>query len=441
MKRLVVVGFVLFLASAISARSVLAQAGPTNLEFSFSNPGARSLGFGGAFVALADDATAAFANPAGLTQLTRPEVSVEGRRWSYTTPFTLGGRINGQPTGILLDSVEGLRFSESAAALSGLSFLSFVYPKENGSIAFYRHQSARFESKAETQGFFGISESGDDFRFNDLQGKTSIDLVSYGLAGAFRPIEGLSLGFGLVLDDGKFVSSTDIYLPVMETLPEGLFGPNVHDPRGKLVTAAGVVDDTALSFTAGLLWQVNPSWRVGAAYRRGPTFDIAIEEVTGKAVEDLAPEGTVYRSDVVSIHFPDVFSFGTAYRAESGAWTVSFEWDHVKYSTIFESFGSDLVDSDNVTIDDGNELRAGFEYAFIQSVPLVALRAGVWLDPDHRVRDVTPNPYNRAIFQGGDNELHLALGFGLALSRFQLDVGADLSEMVDTLSVSAIVSF
>ncbi|MCP4203105.1 MAG: hypothetical protein GY769_14380, partial [bacterium] len=34
-----------------------------NVEFSFSNPGARSMGFGGAFVALADDATAAFANP------------------------------------------------------------------------------------------------------------------------------------------------------------------------------------------------------------------------------------------------------------------------------------------------------------------------------------------------------------------------------------------
>ena len=36
------------------------------LQLSFSDPGARSAGLGGAFVALADDATAAFANPAGL---------------------------------------------------------------------------------------------------------------------------------------------------------------------------------------------------------------------------------------------------------------------------------------------------------------------------------------------------------------------------------------
>ncbi len=436
------IGIIVFLLIVhITATSGLAQGGPTNLEFSFSNPGARSLGFGGAFVALADDATAAFANPAGLTQLTRPEVSIEGRRWGYATPYTLGGRISGQPTGILLDSVTGLRFSESTAALSGLSFLSFVYPREKWSIAFYRHQSARFEFMSETQGFFGTSEAGEDFRLSDLRGKTSIDLVSYGLAGAFRPIEGLSLGFGLVLNDGTFVSSTDIYLPVEETLPEGLFGQNVYDSRAKLVTASGVVDDTALGFTAGLLWQVNPNWRLGAAYRRGPKLGLAIEEVTGKAVADLTPEGTVYRSDVVSIHFPDAFSLGAAYRAKSGAWTASFEWDHVTYSSIFESIDSDLVESDNVTIDDANELRAGLEYAFIQSAPLVALRAGVWLDPDHRTRDVTQNLYNRAIFPGGDNELHLALGFGLAFSRFQFDVGADLSEMVDTLSVSGIVSF
>ena len=47
------------------------------IQFDFSLPGARSLSLGGAFVAVADDATAAWGNPAGLTILTRPEVSAE----------------------------------------------------------------------------------------------------------------------------------------------------------------------------------------------------------------------------------------------------------------------------------------------------------------------------------------------------------------------------
>ncbi len=79
-----------FLALALVAGEAWAQAGLTTFQFSFSNSGARSLGLGGAFVPLADDATAAFANPAGLQQLVRAEISVKGRLWGYTTPFTVG---------------------------------------------------------------------------------------------------------------------------------------------------------------------------------------------------------------------------------------------------------------------------------------------------------------------------------------------------------------
>ena len=49
----------------------------SGFQFNFNNPGARSLGMGGAFVAVADDATAVIANPAGLVILQRPELSAE----------------------------------------------------------------------------------------------------------------------------------------------------------------------------------------------------------------------------------------------------------------------------------------------------------------------------------------------------------------------------
>lgn len=48
----------------------------THSVANITGTGARALGMGGAFVALADDATAASWNPAGLAQLTRPEVSL-----------------------------------------------------------------------------------------------------------------------------------------------------------------------------------------------------------------------------------------------------------------------------------------------------------------------------------------------------------------------------
>jgi hypothetical protein len=73
-------GLLLSLAVLALARPVAAgDSGLTNTEtfsgfqFNFNNPGARALGMGGAFVAVADDATAVVANPAGLTILQRPE--------------------------------------------------------------------------------------------------------------------------------------------------------------------------------------------------------------------------------------------------------------------------------------------------------------------------------------------------------------------------------
>src|SRR5688572_23077717 len=63
----------------------------SGLQFNFGNPGARSLGMGGAFLGLADDASAAEANPAGLTILRKPEVSVEGRNYLEHRLFTTSG--------------------------------------------------------------------------------------------------------------------------------------------------------------------------------------------------------------------------------------------------------------------------------------------------------------------------------------------------------------
>ncbi len=37
--------------------------------------------------------------------------------------------------------------------------------------------------------------------------------------------------------------------------------------------------------------------------------------------------------------------------------------------------------------------------------------------------------------------MHYAAGFGVALERFQVDLGVDFSDLVDTFSISAIYNF
>ncbi|MFZ5518600.1 MAG: OmpP1/FadL family transporter [Candidatus Zhuqueibacterota bacterium] len=53
-------------------------------DFNFIGAGARARGMGGAFIGVADDATAASWNPAGLVRLDRPEASVVGVFESYS---------------------------------------------------------------------------------------------------------------------------------------------------------------------------------------------------------------------------------------------------------------------------------------------------------------------------------------------------------------------
>ncbi|MDH3404899.1 MAG: hypothetical protein OEP45_14865, partial [Acidobacteriota bacterium] len=71
--------------------------------------------------------------------------------------------------------------------------------------------------------------------------------------------------------------------------------------------------------------------------------------------------------------------------------------------------------------------------------PVVALRAGAWLDPDHRLRlESSEATVDRAFFRRGTDEIHWSAGVGLVFRRFQIDLGVDVSDLVDTVSISTI---
>lgn len=154
----------LLIGAAMAAIPCRAQDGSTTSGAVFTNPGARSIGLGGAFVAIADDATAAFANPAGLIQILRPEISIElrGTASKTDTEFDL------------------------AHGVSGLGFFSFVYPSRSWAFALYSHQLASVSF---------------DFSINDPLVR-EFTVRSYATAAAFEISEHLSLGAGFSYFDG-----------------------------------------------------------------------------------------------------------------------------------------------------------------------------------------------------------------------------------------------
>ena len=90
--------------------------GVDHIDLRFDIPGARANAMGGAFIAVADDATAAYTNPAGLTILTKPELALEYKYTEYkTTQYSQDADHNT----VSIDTTNNVQ---------GPSFVSVVYP-------------------------------------------------------------------------------------------------------------------------------------------------------------------------------------------------------------------------------------------------------------------------------------------------------------------------
>jgi long-subunit fatty acid transport protein len=258
-------------------------------------------------------------------------------------------------------------------------------------------------------------------------------------------------GLGLVYFDGRLEAPFEWYFPDDDS-PQGIFGPNSYLPERQLANGNMAFDDADWGLSAGLLWTFAESWSLGAFYRQGPEFKLVYDARAGPVAQDIDPiftPGVTILTIATPMQFPDVYGLGIAYRSPDGKLAVGFEWDRVGFSSIFDSFDPVVIESldddldleVSLTADDGNELRLGAEYAFLDLKPVLAVRVGVWLDPDHRFRSISDDPEHRALFQSREDEVHVAVGVGLAFKSFQIDLAADFSDLVDTVSLSAIYSF
>jgi len=435
------IGVALSISVPAAAQEGESAVGPPAFEFSFSNPGARAMGLGSAFVALADDATAAFANPAGLTQLVEPEISIEVRSWSYSTPYTSAGRYEGAPSGFGIDKIAGTLQAESVDTLRGLSFLSYVRPGQRWSVALYRHQLAKFESHTATNGLFGGGTNCCQVRALDLVESTNFEIVSYGAAVAHRLTDRLSFGVGVQLHKSSLAIRTQSFR-IGEDSIESFFAPNPFLPERVLAQIDySLHDPESIGVSAGLLWK-GRQWRFGGVYRRGPRTTFAATAIAGPGNWYGIPAGTVIEEGTAKVDFPDVYAAGAAYQTIDGRLTIGAEWDRVGYNSILRSAArSPEVDVSQQRLDDADEIHVGFEYVFLASDPLIAVRAGLWHDPNHRTSYVGNEAYDRAVLPTRGDHLHKTIGFGIAFRKVQFDIGADLSGIVNTVSASMITTF
>lgn len=408
-------GTALILASAsacLSAGELPNSENMQGLQFNFSNPGARSLGMGGAFVGRADDATAAFANPAGLTSLFSPEISGEYRNTKYTTGYTSGGSYP-----------DGLESSTAKNSVNNLSYLSYVHPFEKFVIAVYRHELMNFETDFNTSSI-------DLNPGNTFPTANGIDtsIASYGFSAAYRISENFSLGASLVYYDYKMNAFTDRFDDGFLESTQTLGG-----------------NDNAWGATLGAIWSISDRLNLGFVYRSTPKFDTLYEIFDFEDGEGFAK--------AFDFEVPDVYGAGLSFQASENL-TLNFDVVRVEYgdiaSPIFDQFDSEAPVSQpalggKLRIDSGTELHFGAE--FILPNKPIALRAGIWTDPEHTIYykgsvDGAYEKFNDAIFQGSDDETHLSFGIGFFFgTKGQLDLAADFSDAQDVYSISGVFRF
>src|SRR5687768_8952389 len=230
------------------------------IQFDFLNPSARSLALGSAFVGLADDATAALVNPAGLIQLTRKEISIEGRFRNLEQPFLVGGRLSGQPKGEGQDTVAGPVFETIADSAAGLGFASYVYPRGRFRAAVFRHELIRVEQDFISRGVF--QNRGFDNRDSAFDGLRTVTVDTYGASAAVEagPVW---IGAGLLVHDFSLGFEFDRYVAVEFS--------GVPDPQRSIFHFSQEGDETSIGAVVGVLVPMSTA-KLGVSYKRAPRF-------------------------------------------------------------------------------------------------------------------------------------------------------------------------
>jgi long-subunit fatty acid transport protein len=404
------------------------------LDFRFVTPGARAVGMGITFVGLADDATAAASNPAGLSNLQRPELSFETIRAAVTQTYLVASKVPPPPCAGPCQVFQS--FDDNNWVVP--SFASFVAPAGKWSFA------AFINSEQEVDQSFSLnprsyaavdSPIGPLPKFGQTaeDGHLAVSIRNYGFGSAWVARPWLSLGGSLVVTHMR-LDSVGINAPGSNT-PQNPTCPHSPD-RSETDTSASV---TRPSLIGGVLIKPMSRLSIGAAYYHRTifpmqtlvcgTFATATEINGGHAYDNL-------RTDYV---VPGRLSFGASYRIPPG-FTIVGEVARVLYSQQLTEnfqvvdFGFDSLSGltrANYYYDDVNEYHVGVEYRLNAGSHVIAFRGGAFTSPAHslkfvptkNVEDQTAEYYQFDLNPPNQDRIGKTLGGGLTFfNNLQLDV-------------------
>jgi long-subunit fatty acid transport protein len=448
-----------------------------DFRFNLSNPGARSLGLGGAFIAVADDATASLANPAGLMLLARPEFFTEVRD-IQTDDTGINETTTTRDFGGQRIQVGTLSSDTDARAVFSPSFFAYAYPFERFALGISRIEINKASNSTSNRFIldFDPNSVGGEIPFLG-SGRIETDLSVWNLSGAFGITDTLSVGATIA------VGVLNIQSTVTNTFVDDPNNPIFIDPAftnvpPEITLYRTDIDDTDtdIAFNAGVHWKLHEKVSVGAVYRGGLQFEVD-EMISQDQLFSpffgfgLTDPNVLENPFGTSFNTPDSYGIGVAW-TPLGALTLSLDWIHIEYEDLLKDFqpGVNVLNTialdPNVffaavaseqrkddfpfTIEDADEFHLGGEYVFTAGTVPIAARAGVYTDHNSRLYadfdDKKPfgDPFfsDNNSFPERDTETHVTVGTGAVVQgKFQIDAAADFSGIGNTFVLSTIFRF
>jgi long-chain fatty acid transport protein len=359
--------------------------------FRLPEGGAKAMGMAFAFTAQADDPSAIYFNPAGLTQLQGQNVMLgvtyvreNGAEFTGSTPLTGGSVVN--------ETQKSLNFYIPNAY--------YTYTTKDGWLAFGMGVFTPF----------GLGQEYENINtsiFRNQVTKIELQTLVFNPTVAFKVNERLSLGFGIDYMWGNVKYNKTPVLPGPPVTP---FGP------GTFQTELDGNGD-AWGYNFGVLVKASENLKIGFNYRS--PFDLKVKDADFTASNPVGsvapfPMGTTSASGTV--HMPATAALGAAYTygrltVEADAdWTF---WHSYSELTITNNTYPQLYSSTAVkNWEDVCAFRAGLEYRVTD--PL-ALRLGFAYDP-------TPAPGNTLGPELPDaTRMNYNVGVGYKMGKVTID--------------------
>lgn len=417
-KKLIQIAYLIFISQISFLLSTItlshAQSFAPEMQItSTPNPvgsGARALGTGGAFIAIADDATAASWNPGALLNLKRSEISIVASHFSGSREYE---------SELMHGQIDDLSHSRSRLNYFSIAF-PFMLSRRN--MVFSLNYQHLYEF---SQDFVYDGEEPmwpDMFRNSHRRQKGSLNTLSPALAIQVVPPYDFYLGvtFNFWLDE-HLENHWESYNKIqMDGIFEGKKIKYYHELYERYeFSGLDIFNFKSFNINIGALWRINKWFSLGGVIKTPFKADIKMEHKEISYIEyPDNPTNNQFPLPINSINdltliMPLSYGLG-GYIRFSDEFSIALDFYRIHWEDylIYDSEGIKKSPINNEEENLSNikpvtQVRLGFEYlAYNERIPV---RAGIFYDPEPK--------------SGGMDDFYGAsLGVGLIREDYALDI-------------------